>query len=369
MTNGEDYYSLLGVSRDASKEEIKKSYRKLALKYHPDRNKESGAEEKFKKISEAYAVLSDDDKRRRYDMFGKQAFSGYSQEDMYRGADFSGFEDLFRGFGEDSPFSDIFASFFHGMGSGRGGRRREFGRHLEYNLHISLEDAFSGGVEKIKYSHKVGCVQCNGSGAKNQEYTTCPECKGTGNKRIRKKTMFGQFIMDSLCSNCKGNGKIPKENCSKCNGLGFENKREEIEVKIPPGVQEGVSLRVPGGGEFGRDGTGDLYIHVHIKPHDEFKRRNNDIHSQIKIDMIDAILGEEVEVKTLHGKEKLKLKEGTQSGDKYTLKDKGMPVFKKNNFGDHIAHIFVETPKVSNKQKEQLREIFSKEKKKGFFGI
>jgi molecular chaperone DnaJ len=364
MSSGEDYYSILGVSRDASKDEIKKKYRKLALKYHPDRNKESDAENKFKEISEAYAILSDDEKRARYDRFGKEAFTGYSQEDMYRNVNF---EDIF---GEDSPFGDIFSSFFHGMGSRRSsGRRKEYGRHLEYNLQISLEDAFSGGVEKIKYSHKVGCVSCNGTGAKNQEYTTCPECNGRGNKRTTKNTMFGQFIMDTVCSNCRGNGKIPKENCPKCNGLGFINKREEIEVNIPAGIEEGVSLRVPGGGEFGKDGAGDLYIHVHIKPHDEFKRRNNDIHSQVKVDMIDAILGEEIEIKTLHGKEKLKLKEATQSGDKYTLKNKGMPVFKRNNYGDHIVHIFVETPKLSKKQKDELREMFSKEKKKGFFGI
>jgi len=362
MTSEEDYYSILGVSRGAGKDEIKKSYRKLALQYHPDRNKDPGAEDKFKQISEAYAVLSDDDKRARYDKYGKQAFSGYSQEDIYRNADFG---DIF---GEDSPFGDIFSSFFHGMGP-RGGRRRgDYGRHLEYNLQISLEDAFTGGVEKIKYSHKVGCSSCKGTGAKNGEFTTCSECKGRGNKRTTKSTMFGQFVMDMPCNVCHGSSKIPKERCSICNGLGFINKREEMEITIPKGIQDDVSLRVPHGGEFGRDGSGDLYIHVHIKPHKEFKRRDNNIHTEVKIDMVDAILGEEIEVKTLHGKEKFKLKEGTQTGDTFTLKNKGMPIFKRNDYGDHIIHIFVETPKVSGKQKEALREIFSK-KKKGFLGI
>lgn len=366
MEPGEDYYSLLGVSRDASKDDIKKSYRKLALQYHPDRNKEDGAEDKFKKISEAYAVLSDDDKRRKYDMFGKQAFSGYSHEDMYRGADFSGFEDIFGG---DSPFGDIFSSFFHNMGSQTHRRRREdYGRHLEYGLEISLEEAFGGGTEKIKYSHRIKCSKCNGTGAKGGEYTTCSDCKGRGNRRTTKSTMFGQFIMDMPCNTCKGSGKSPKEKCSTCNGLSFTNKSEEIEINIPEGIQSGVSLRVPNGGEFGRDGSGDLYIHVHVKNHKEFTRKNNDIHSEIKVNMIDAILGEEIEVKTLHGIEKLKLKEATQTGDTFTLKNKGMPIFRKSGYGDHIVHIYVETPKISGKQKEALREIFSK-KKKGFLGI
>lgn len=361
MSSGEDYYSLLGVSRDASAEEIKKSYRKLALQYHPDRNKEPGAEEHFKKISEAYAVLSDGEKRRKYDMFGKQAFSGYTQDDMYRGADFSEFADIF-------DLGDIFSSFFRGggMGMGRGGSRKEYGRDLMYDFSISLEDAFKGGSENIKYWHKVTCSSCNGSGAEGGEFSTCSECKGRGIKRTTKNTMFGQFVVENTCSNCKGKGRAPKERCSLCNGTGGVNKEERLEVTIPPGIHSNTNLRIPNGGEFGKDGSGDLYVRVNVKPHKEFKRDNNNIHSEVKVDMIDAILGEEVEISTLHGLEKLKLKEAIQTGDTLILKNKGMPLLKKEEFGDHIAHIYVETPKLNRKQKNELREMFSKKKKRFF---
>lgn len=357
----EDYYSILGVGKDAGRDEIKRAYRKLALKYHPDRNKDTGAEEKFKKISEAYAVLSDDEKRKAYDMYGPNAFSGYSQEDIFRNADFSGFEDIFSG----SPFADIFSSFF-----GKMRRRGDYGADLRYDLHITLENAFRGSKKKIVYNHTAACTSCNGSGAANNSgLVSCGECGGRGYVRRINRTIFGRMISESHCSICNATGKVPKEVCKKCNGKGFARRHEEIELTIPRGIEDGVSLRVPNVGEYGRDGSGDLYVNVHIEPDEKYARDGDDIRSKVNIGIVEAALGGEIDVKTLHGNEKIRIREGTQTGDKKVLKGKGMPRFNSSGCGDHIIEFYVETPRnLSAKQKELLRE-FSKHKKRGLFGF
>ncbi len=356
----DDYYSVLGVERNATKEEIKKAYRKLALKYHPDRNKDPGADEKFKKISEAYAVLSDDEKRRQYDMYGSSAFSGYSAEDIFRGADFSDFEDIFSG----SPFADIFSSFF-----GRMRRRKDYGSDLSYDLEVSLEEVFKGAKKSISYYHNAPCNACKGIGAEDGKgFVSCGECGGRGYVRSINRTIFGRMVSERPCNACNGAGKVPKHPCAKCNGKGYENKYEKIELKIPRGIPHGISLRVPQGGEFGKDGIGDLYVNVYIQPHNEFSREGNNIFSKVKLDMVTAALGGAVEIKTLHGTQKINIKPGIQTGDKHTIRNKGMPIFRASGYGDHIVEFFVETPtNLNREQKELLRKFAGIKKKK--FGI
>ncbi len=358
----EDYYSLLGVARDAGKDEIKKAYRRLALKYHPDRNKEPGAEEKFKKISEAYAVLSDDSKRRAYDTYGSSAFAGYSQEDIFRNADFSDFEDLFAG----SPFSGIFSSFFKGMH-----REGDYGSDLSYDVEATLEEVFKGSKKSISYIHTTACTSCNGTGAKNGAgFVACGECGGRGYVRRNVRTMFGRMVVQSTCQVCGGTGKVPKEPCNVCSGKGYVRKHEELEISIPKGIEDGVSLRIPNGGEFGSDGSGSLYVNVHVLPHKKFKRDGDDVHSRVNISMVLATLGGDVEVETLHGPEIVKVKEGTQTGDVKVLKGKGMPIFRSNSYGDHIIEFYVETPKgLSNEQKELLRKFDEMKKNKWPFNL
>jgi len=358
----EDYYSVLGVAKDSGKDEIKKAYRKLALKYHPDRNKEPGAEERFKKISEAYAVLSDDSKRRTYDTYGSSAFSGYSQEDIFRGADFSDFEDIFSG----SPFSGIFSSFF-----GRMRDRGDYGDDLSYGLEVSLEDVFRGAKKSISYSHTAVCASCGGTGAKDGAgLIGCGECGGRGRVRRVARTVFGRMVSESACPVCNGAGKVPKEPCSACGGKCYAHKHEELDITIPKGIESGVSLRVPNGGEFGRDGSGNLYVNIHIMPHKKFRRDGNDIRSRASISMPLAALGGEVEVETLHGPETVKVKEGTQTGDRKVLKGKGMPIFRSSSHGDHIIEFYVETPRnLTGEQKELLRKFAGIKGKKGLFGL
>lgn len=357
--NGDDYYTILGVGRDATKDEIKKAYRKLALKYHPDRNKEPGAEERFKKISEAYAVLSDDEKRKQYDMYGSSAFSGYSAEDIFRGADFSDFEDIFSG----SPFADLFSSFF-----GRMRARKDYGADLSYDLNISLEEAFKGSKKTITYYHNSACEECNGTGAKKGSgFIPCGECGGRGYIRRITRTIFGRMVSEQPCDVCNGSGKVPREACARCGGRGYVNRHEKIELNIPRGIHNGVSLRVPMGGEFGKDGSGDLYVNVYVEPHKQFSRDGDDVRSQVRIDMVTAALGGEVEIDTLHGMQIIKVKQGIQTGDKFVIKGKGMPRFKSSGYGDHIIEFFVETPTdLTNEQKDLLRK-FAGIKKKSFW--
>jgi len=358
-----DYYEILGVNKNASKAEIKKAYRKLALKYHPDKNPDKDAEERFKEISEAYAVLYDDDKRGMYDQFGHAGIDQrYNYEDIFRGADFS---DIFRGMGFDFGFSfdDIFERFFgHRMGFDRETSRRRRGKDLRYNIGISLEDAYNGLETEIDIPRTETCNTCNGSGAKpGTNPKKCPQCDGTGQLKQSRRTAFGMFTQISTCPKCHGQGTTIEEYCPKCNGKGTIQKTRSIELKIPRGVDDGSQLRLPGEGEAGDVGgsSGDLYVVINIKKHPKYNRRGKDLHIVREISFPEATLGTKIEVKTLDGGvEKLRILEGTQNGDIFKVNKKGMPSLHGRGYGDLYLEVRVTTPKkLSRKAKKLLEEL------------
>ncbi|WP_226677342.1 molecular chaperone DnaJ [Mesobacillus jeotgali] len=344
-----DYYEVLGVSNSASKDEIKKAYRKLSKQFHPDINKEPGADEKFKEVKEAYEVLSDDQKRAHYDQFGhvdpNQGFGG--------GGDFGG------GFG---GFEDIFNSFF----GGGGGRRRDpnaprQGADLQYTMTLKFEEAVFGKETDIEIPREEECDTCDGSGAKpGTKVDTCKHCHGSGQISVEQNTPFGRIVNRRVCHYCNGTGKEIKEKCTTCSGSGKVTRRNKIHVKIPAGVDDGQQLRVAGKGEAGINGgpAGDLYIVFHIRSHEFFERDGDDIYCEMPITFVQAALGDEVEVPTLHGKVKLKVPAGTQTGTKFRLKGKGVPNVRGYGTGDQHVLVRIVTPtKLSEKQKQLLREF------------
>lgn len=348
-----DYYEVLGIEKSASKDEIKKAYRKLSKKYHPDLNKEPGAEEKFKEIAEAYEVLSDDQKRARYDQFGhqdpNQGFGGFGG--------FSGSE----GFG---GFEDIFSSFFGG-----GGRTRRDpnaprkGDDLQYRMTISFEEAVFGKEKEIEIPREETCDSCHGTGAKpGTSKETCSHCNGSGQTSETVNTPFGQMVNRRTCSHCQGTGQIIKEKCSTCHGAGTVKKRKKIKVNIPAGVDDGQQLRLSGQGEAGINGgpAGDLYIVFHVRASDKFERDGDDIYLELPITFPQAALGDDIEVPTIHGKVKMKIPAGTQSGDRFRLKGKGVKNVHGYGTGDQHVIVQIKTPKkLTEKQKELLREFAS----------
>lgn len=357
MAAKRDYYEILGVNKNAPPDEMKSAYRKLAMQYHPDRNKSPDAEEKFKEISEAYAVLSDSNKRQQYDRFGHAGIdTRYTQEDIFRGVDF---EDIFResglggfGFGRGSIF-DIF------FGGRREGPRR--GSDILYELTMHLEDAASGKTVELEVPRTEACGMCNGSGAKpGTSPRTCPTCRGSGQMSRTQSTPFGRFMTTSTCSTCRGAGEIIDSPCTTCHGSGTVQKRRRIEVKIPPGVDTGSRLRVAGEGEGGEKGAppGDLYVEINVIPHDIFTRHDNDLIIEAAVSFVQAALGDEIVVPTLDGKIKMKIPHGTQNGHVFRLRGKGMPSLHFSGKGDQLVRIKVEVPtKLSDKQKQLLREF------------
>jgi molecular chaperone DnaJ len=345
-----DYYEVLGVGKDASKDEMKKAYRKLSKKYHPDINKEADADQKFKEISEAYEVLSDDQKRAQYDRFGhtdpNQGFGG--------GADFGG------GFG---GFEDIFNTFF---GGGGGGRRRDpnaprQGADLQYTMSLKFEEAVFGKDTEIEIPKEEECDTCHGTGAKpGTKVDTCSHCKGAGQLNVEQNTPFGRIVNRRVCHYCNGTGKQIKEKCSTCGGAGKVQKRRKINVKIPAGIDDGQQLRVTGQGEPGVNGgpPGDLYVVFHVRSHDFFERNGDDIYCEMPVTFAQAALGDEIEVPTLHGKVKLKVPAGTQTGTRFRMKGKGVPNVRGYGTGDQHIQVKVVTPtKLTEKQKQLLREF------------
>ncbi|WP_144462862.1 molecular chaperone DnaJ [Siminovitchia fortis] len=343
-----DYYEVLGVSENASKDEIKKAYRRLSKKYHPDINKEQGSDEKFKEISEAYEVLSDDQKRAQYDQFGHEGpqggFGGFGG-----GADFGGF----------SGFEDIFSTFF-------GGGRRDpnaprQGADLQYTMTLTFEEAIFGKETVIEIPREETCDTCNGSGAKpgtNPE--TCHHCHGTGQLNIEQETPFGRIVNRRVCQHCHGTGKIVKERCGTCHGEGKIKRRKKINVKIPKGIDDGQQMRVAGQGEPGVNGgpPGDLFIVFHVRPHEFFERDGDDIYCEMPITFVQASLGDEIEVPTLYGKVKLKIPAGTQTGTRFRLRDKGVQNVRGFGKGDQHVLVKIVTPtKLNERQKELLREF------------
>ncbi len=367
MTTKKDYYEILGVSKTAPLDEIKTAYRKLALQYHPDRNKDSGAGERFKEISEAYAVLSDAQKRAQYDQFGHAGFDRmYSQEDIFRNVNF---EDVFREFGfGDSGGSfggDIFESFF---GMGGGGRRRN--NDLRYDVQITLEQAGTGIEQEVMVPRNGPCGECRGTGSLGGKRVTCSKCGGRGKVRSARRMGFAQFMTVSDCEKCGGTGSIPEKPCKKCGGSGSIRREDRITVKIPAGIEDGAYLRLSGQGNYDGGESGDLYVVVHVAPHEFFKRDGDDLYCEVPVSFGKAALGGEVEVPTLEGKATLTVPAGTQTHTLFRLRGQGMTRIRGRGSGDLIVRVILRTPtKLTDEQKEALKKIGDSEEKerKGFF--
>lgn len=372
MAEKRDYYEILGVEKGADKKEIKKAYRKLAMKHHPDVSDDPESADKFKEISEAYAVLSDEEKRNTYDQFGHAGMGGYSNEDIFRNVNF---DDIFRGFGFD--FGDIFGDIF-GFGGGRRGNRPQQGDDVYHEMSITLEDAAFGLEKDIDISHKKICSTCGGSKAEPGTDThQCSQCGGTGQVQQISRTPLGQFVNVRPCPQCRGEGVIVDTPCHECHGKGIVREISTIHIKVPPGVEDGSRLRVPGEGDVGKRGgpPGDLYVLISVKPHKLFERHGSDLIYEQPISFVQASLGDEVDIPTL-GEEivSLKIPNGTQSGTSFRIKGKGMPHLRWNGHGNLYVKVKVVVPKkLNSKQKELLREfkdISGKEiyvEDKGFF--
>ena len=344
-----DYYEVLGVNRDASDEDIKKAYRKLAMKWHPDRNPENPkAEEHFKEAKQAYEILSDSKKRSAYDQFGHAGVDPSSMAGAGAGAVFSGFGDV---------FSDIFGEIF---GGGRTGRSSVFrGADLRYNLEIALEQAAKGFEARIRIPTMAECSTCHGSGAKpGTQPQTCATCRGAGQVRVSQ----GPFSIAQTCPRCHGNGKTIAHPCATCAGAGRIKHQKTLSVKIPAGVDEGDRVRLSGEGEAGVNGgpPGDLYVQVHLKPHAVFQRDHDDLHCEMPVSFATAALGGEIEIPTLDGSARIKVPAETQSGKTFRLRDKGIKGVRSHSPGDLFCHVVVETPvKLTTRQRELLQEFES----------
>ena len=354
----EDYYKTLGVDKDTSKEEIKKAYRELAKKYHPDVSKEKDGE-KFKKISEAYAVLSDDAKRSQYDQFGSTGFQQrYSQEDIFRGFDFNDiFSEIFGD--EENPFN-----MFFGGGSRK---RHNKGRDLAYELEIKFEEAIFGATKEIDIETLNTCDKCNGTGSKDNKHDICRECNGAGQIKLSRRTPFGIFTQIGTCESCNGEGKTIHQKCRECNGTGRLTKIKNIKVKIPAGVDNGSRLKISRSGEAGLRGSvsGDLYIILKVKPSEIFERDDNDLFLYVPISFSQAALSDEVNVPTLEKEVSIKIPAGTQNGTKFRLSGKGVPYLDGYGKGDLYVIINVITPKhISREQKKLFEELKKTEEKK-----
>ena len=363
-----DYYEILGVARDSGESDIKKAYRHLAMKYHPDRNPDDPkAEEAFKEASEAYQVLSDSEKRARYDQFGHDGLSGMGNQG------FSNFDDIF------SSFGDIFSDFFGGGGGGR--RRRggpQKGRDLAYQLDLTLEEAASGVEREIEFEHSAECASCGGTGAKSADsIRQCSTCKGGGQVAFRQ----GFITYSTTCSACGGSGTEIGEHCLECRGEGRRIEQRKVKIKIPPGIDEGGRLRLREEGEGGLKGgpSGDLFVVASLLPHEYFHREGSEVITQVSVTFSHAALGAEMEVKTLYGVSRLKVPRGIQSGELLRMRGEGFPVLGRRSKGDHVVQVIVQTPKkLSSKEERIFRELAALDgggernsggRKKGFTGM
>ncbi len=353
MADKRDYYEVLGVDKNASADDIKKAYRKLAKQYHPDLNKDNPeAAEKFKEVGEAYAVLSDEEKRSRYDQFGHAGVDG--------SAGGGGFSGGFGGFGDFGDLGDIFGSFFGG-GFGGGQSRRnapQKGRDMRVRLELTFEEAAFGCKKDLNVSRMETCSTCSGTGAKaGTSPETCSRCRGTGQIRSVQNTPIGQIQTNTTCPDCRGKGKIIKERCAVCQGTGKTRVSDKISVNIPKGVDDGQTLRVRGKGDAGENGgpAGDLYVSISIKKHPIFERDEYDVYVEMPITFVQATLGCEIDVPTLDGKVKHRIPEGTQSGTKFRMRGKGISYPNGSGRGDQYVIVNIEVPKnLTQKQRELL---------------
>jgi molecular chaperone DnaJ len=341
MVEKRDYYEALGIGRGASPEELKGAYRRLAKQYHPDVNKDPGAEERFKEINEAYAVLSDSQRRAAYDRFGH-----------------AGLKDIPTDFG--FGFSDIFEEFFgFGFGGGRSRRSPRRGADLRYDLTLEFEEAIFGVEKKLEFSRQDTCSVCQGSGAEpGTAPTRCPTCQGTGEVRQVRQTFLGSMVNVTTCPTCGGRGEVVGSPCRQCAGTGVERREISRVVEIPPGVDNGTQIRISGEGEPGanRGPRGDLYVVIRVKPHRYFRRRQDDVLLDLSINVAQATLGAEVQVPTLEGQQELRVPPGTQSGKVMRLKGQGVPRLRRNGRGDQLVILSVDIPRSLTKEQRELFE-------------
>ena len=349
-----DYYKTLGVDKKANKDEIKKAFRNLAHKYHPDKG---GDAEKFKEINEAYSVLSDDQKRAQYDQFGSTGsqFNGFGGNTGFEGFDFSNFS----GFGQNNSFEfdlgDIFGDVF-GMGGKK--KKQKKGRDISIDIEVSFEESVFGTEKNVLLNKTSVCDKCNGTGAeKGSEMIKCYTCNGNGSIKEIKQSFFGQFESNTTCYHCKGTGKIPKRNCSICKGDGVFKKQSEIKIKVPAGINNGEMLRLSQAGEAVSGGiAGDLYIKIHVKKHPIWRKEGIDLFMDLYIKVTDALIGGEYTIKTLDGDINLKIPEGTKDGEYLKIKGRGVPSSGKR--GDAFIHIKINIPtKLSKEQKKKIEEL------------
>ncbi len=356
-----DYYEVLGVSRTADGEEIKRSYRRLAMKYHPDRNNGDGKEEaeiRFKECSEAYEILSDPQKRQRYDQFGHQGVAGQRDFSHMDVSDiFSMFDEIFGG-----GLGGGFGGARGGGGQARRGRSAR-GYDLETQVELTLAEVASGCEKTIEFDKQDICDTCKGSGARaGTQPVACPQCGGQG--RVAQQGFGGMFRMVTACPNCRGRGSVVREHCRNCSGTGRQTRKRVVTVKIPAGVHEGQAVRITGEGEPGENGSGsgDLHCYIVVRPHPMFSRHNNDLVCQVPISFTQAALGGDIDVPTLSGTERLEIPAGTQHGEVYKLRNRGLPDIRTQRSGDQIVQILIEIPKkLNDRQKQLLREYAQSE--------
>lgn len=356
-----DYYEVLGVPKTASDDEIKKAYRKLAKKYHPDLNPGNAeAEKNFKEVNEAYEILSDSNKKQRYDQFG------HAGVDPSYGAGAGGYGGGFGGgFGfEDFDLGDIFSNFFGGQSTSsakRNGPRR--GENLSVSVNLTFEEAAFGCEKEVSLNRNEVCSECKGTGAApGTSPEVCQTCRGRGQVQTTQRTPFGSFSSASVCPTCKGSGKIIKEPCKKCGGRGAANKNRKIKIKIPAGIDNGQMVSIRGEGNSGINGgpNGDVYVKVNVRPHSVFKREGNDVYIEVPISFTQAALGDSLVVPTIDGKIEYNVPEGTQTGTVFRIKEKGIPNVNGRGRGDQYVRVIVETPKgLTQKQKDVLKEFES----------
>ena len=366
-----DYYEILGVSKTASKTELKSAYRKMAKQFHPDRNKAADAEEKFKEIQEAYEILSDDQKRSAYDKYGHagtQGFGGYGDMGGFGGGGFD--------FSNLGGFGDIFEQFFGGSmgGFGFNTTRRsgpEKGQDIQVSLKLEFGEAVFGVEKLIKYRRRIPCEQCKGTGAKGGKVTTCPTCKGQGRVTSVQRTILGNIQTVTTCPRCEGSGQISKEKCEVCNGRGSLERDDTFKIKIPQGIPDEVTLRFQERGHAGRKGghSGDLFVVIEVKPHEKLERRGNDIYTDIEIDVPTAVLGGTIILPTVHGNDELKIPSGTQSETVLKMPGKGGPKFRGSGNGDQYVKVLIKIPTKLSREQRGLWEDLSESKSPGRFGL
>ena len=356
MAEKRDYYEILGVSKTATDDEIKKAYRRLAKKYHPDLNPNNPeAEARFKEAGEAYQILSNPETRAKYDQFGHAAFDGASGYGGGAGSGFGGF-----GFDVNDIFDSIFGGGFGGFGGNRGGRTPQRGADLRASLEISFEEAVFGTEKDITINKSVPCDACEGTGSKPKETKRCSVCGGTGQVQVKQNTPFGQFMNVKTCDKCGGTGKAVDDPCQVCRGKGFVRKAVKVHVKIPAGIDNGQAISISGMGEPGSKGgaPGNLLVSVRIRPHKILERDGYDIHVEKVISVAQAALGDTIKIETIDGLVELNIPEGTQSGVSLRMRGKGVPKLQSSGRGDQYVHLTVEIPKhLTEKQKELLREF------------